>query len=107
MVDVYEAQFKTKCHQCFRNLYRTSNIYISEVRYLYPTSDVPALALALAEVGYCISDVGYRHRSSDIDIGNIGVILSQAAPRRRKHVPAVLILMMHPVKLMMHPVKLL
>ena len=39
-----EAPFKTKCHQCFRNLYRTFNtyigrpIYISDVRYLYPTS---------------------------------------------------------------------
>ena len=92
----------TKCHQCFRNLYRTSNIYIgrpiyiSDIQYLYPTSDIPALALALAlafalaKVGYCISDVGYRYsdvgyrypdvgyrypdvgyryRTSDIDIG--------------------------------------
>ena len=62
----------------FRNLYRTSNIYIgcpiyiSDVRYLYPTSNIPALALALAlalaEVGYCISDIGYRYRTSNIYI---------------------------------------
>ena len=57
-------------------IYRTSNMYIRrpisilDVRYLYPTSDIPvlalALALALAEVGYCISDVGYRYRTSYI-----------------------------------------
>ena len=51
LLESYEAPFKTKCHQCFRNLYWTSNIYIgrpiyiSDVRYLYPTSDIPALAL--------------------------------------------------------------
>ena len=44
---LYEAQFKSKCHQCFRNLNWTSNIYIgspiyiSDIRYLYPTSDIP------------------------------------------------------------------
>ena len=41
-------------------------IYISDVRYLYPTSDIPALALALAEYWYCVSDVRYRYRTSDI-----------------------------------------
>ena len=63
-------------HQRFRNLYRMSNIYIghpiyiSDVRYLYLMSDIPALALALAEVGYCrVSDVGYRYRTSNIYIG--------------------------------------
>ena len=35
-------------------------IYISDVQYIYQTSDIPALdlALALAKVRYCISDVG-------------------------------------------------
>ena len=59
-------------------------IYISDVRYIFQTSDIPALALplalALAEVRYCILDVGYRYRMSDIDFGNIGVILPQTAP---------------------------
>ena len=84
----YEVPFKTKCHQCFRNLYRTSNIhigrpiytyirrpiYICDVRYLYPMSDIPALtlaiaiALALAEVRYCISDVQYIYATSNIYI---------------------------------------
>ena len=42
----YEASFKTKCHRCFRNLYRTSNIYIghpiyiSDVQYIYLMSDI-------------------------------------------------------------------
>ena len=43
-------------------------IYVFDIRYLYPTSDIPALALALAEVGYCISDVRYRYWTSDIYI---------------------------------------
>ena len=64
-------------------IYRMSNTYIqrpisiSYVQYIIPTSDIPALALALAlalaqplsEVRYCILDVGYRYRTSDIDIG--------------------------------------
>ena len=58
------------------NIYIGRPIYISDVRYLYPTSDIPDLALALAlalapalaEVGYCISDIGYRCRTSDIHI---------------------------------------
>ena len=37
---LYEAPFKTKCHQCFRNLYRTSNIYISDIQYIYRTSNI-------------------------------------------------------------------
>ena len=54
----YEAPFKTKCHQCFRNLYRTSNIYIrrpiyiSDVRYLYQTS------------GYLYPTSGYLYPTS-------------------------------------------
>ena len=56
--------------------------YISDVQYIYPTfdiyirlpyifqaSNIPALALALAKVRYCFSDVGYRYRTSNIDIG--------------------------------------
>ena len=46
-------------------------IYISDVRYLYPTSDIPTLALTLAEVGYCISDVGYRYWTSNIYIPDV------------------------------------
>ena len=69
-----------------RYLYLTSDIYIrhpisiSDVRYLYSMSDIPALALA--EVGYCILDVGYIYWTSDIDFRNIGVILSQTVPHR-------------------------
>ena len=53
----YEAPFKTKCHQCFRYLYPTSDMQ-------YPTS---ARARARARVG--ISDVRYRYRTSDIYFG--------------------------------------
>ena len=39
-------------------IYIRHPIYISDVRYLYPMSDIPALALALAlaltKVGYCV-----------------------------------------------------
>ena len=61
-------------------IYIRRAIYISDVKYIYRTSDIPslalALALALAEVGYCTSDVGYRYWMSNIfiyrtsDIGN-------------------------------------
>ena len=55
-------------------LYIERPIYISDVRYLYPMSNIPALALALAlalaEVGYCISDVGYRYWTPNIYIGH-------------------------------------
>ena len=75
-------------------IYRMSNIYIrrpisiSDVRYIFQTLDIPALALALAEVRYVlyfrrriyILEVQYIYWTSDIDFGNIGVILSQMAP---------------------------
>ena len=71
--------FKTKYHQCFRNLYRTSNIYIRrqiyilDVRYPCPIPALAlALAIALAEVGYCTSDVGYRYWTSNIYISDVG-----------------------------------
>ena len=43
---------------------------MSDVRYLYRTLDT--------DIGHWIkiSDVGYRYWMSDIDFGNIGVILS-------------------------------
>ena len=64
-------------------IYIRRPIYISDVRYLYPTSDIPALALALAEVGYCISDVGYRYRASDIGtrMSHIGTRMSHIGTR--------------------------
>ena len=42
---------------------------ISDIRYLYPTSDIqyPASARARARAG--ISDVRYRYRTLDIDTG--------------------------------------
>ena len=55
-----------------QNATNVSKIYISDGQYIYPTSDILALALAFAlvEVGYCVSDVGYRYRMSDyVDIG--------------------------------------
>ena len=91
-------------------------IYISNVRYLYPTSDIyfqhrdiPALALALAlavalalalalavalalalaqllsEVRYCISDVTYRYRTSDVGtrVADIGTQMSDIYIGRR------------------------
>ena len=114
--EAYEAPFKTECHQCFRNLYRTSNIYISDVQYIYigrpiyiyrtsniyisdiqyiyirrpiyiyPTSDIyircpisisdvqypcPSPSPCASRGRYCISDVGYRYRTSDIYILNV------------------------------------
>ena len=52
-------------------IYIRRPVSISDVRYIFQTSDIPALALAqfLSEVRYCILDVGYRYRMSDIDIG--------------------------------------
>ena len=49
-------------------------IYIYDVKYIYRTSDIPALALALAlaEVGYCTSEVGYRYWTSNIYISDVG-----------------------------------
>ena len=49
-----------------RRRLRQNATNVSEIRYLYPMSNITALALALAEVGYCISDVGYRYQTSDI-----------------------------------------
>ena len=87
----YEAPFKTKCHQCFRNLYRTSNIYIgspiyiSDVRYLYPTSRYlyptsgylyptsgylyPTSGYLYPTSGYLYPTSGYLYPTSDIYIG--------------------------------------
>ena len=46
-------------------------IYISDVQYIYPTSDIqyPTSARASARARAGISDVRYRYRTSDIDIG--------------------------------------
>ena len=67
----YDAPFKTKCHQCFRNLYRTSNIYISVVRYLYPTSGylypISGYLYPISGYLYPMSDI-YIYWSSDIYI---------------------------------------
>ena len=85
---LYDAQFKIKCHQCFRNRYRNSNIYIrppisiSDIlvlyptsgylyptsRYLYPTSGnlYPGTYIRLP---ISISDVRYIYWTSDIYIG--------------------------------------
>ena len=55
-------------------MYRTSNIYIGRpiyilnVRYLYPTSDIPALALTLA-LALDLAESGIVYQTSDIDIG--------------------------------------
>ena len=78
----YEALFKTKCHQCFRNLYRASNIYIrrpiyiSDVQYIYPTSDIYIRhpGTYIRHLGtyirrpISISDVRYIYWTSDIYI---------------------------------------
>ena len=97
---VYEAPFKTKCHQCFQNLYRTSNIYIgrpisiSDIQYIYRTSNTyircpiystrlwlgQGLGLRLGQ-GYRTSD---RYRTSDIYIGRPIYILD-VRYRFRKH----------------------
>ena len=76
-------------------------IYISDVRYLYPTSDIPALALAIAESGIVyrtsdidighpiyISDVRYRYRTSDIGtrMSDIGTRMSDIDIRRRIYI---------------------
>ena len=64
-----EAHMRRRLRQNATNvseIYVGLPIYISDIRYLYPTSDIPALALA--EVGYCISDVRYRYWTSDIYI---------------------------------------
>ena len=64
-----------------RYLYRTSDIYIGhpistlDIQYLYPTSDtIPDTARARARAR--AGNVGFRYRTSDIDFGNIGGILS-------------------------------
>ena len=49
----------------FRNLYQTSNIYISDVRYLYLMSNIQYLTSARAG----ISDVLNIYRTSDLDMG--------------------------------------
>ena len=61
-------------------LYLTSDIYIQR-SIQYQTSDkgwARATARAMARAG--ISNIGNIYRTSDIDFGNIGVILSQTAP---------------------------
>ena len=73
------------------NIYIRHPISISDVRYLYPTSDIHRAGTRarisdvrniywMSEIYIgCrkyISDVGNRYPTSDIDIGQIGVILS-------------------------------
>ena len=79
---MYEAPFKTKCHQCFRNLYRTSNIYIgrpisiSDTRvpmtsgHLYPTSgyQYPTSGYLYPTSWYLYPTSGYLYPTSDIYI---------------------------------------
>ena len=68
MALLYEAPFKTKCHQCFRNLYLMSNTYIrrpisiSDFQYIYRTSNI-YIGLPIY-----ISYVQYLYRTFDIYI---------------------------------------
>ena len=81
---LYEAPFKTKCHQCFRNLYRTSNIYIgcpisiSDVRYLYPTS-----GYLYPTSGYLYPTSEYLYPTSDIQYPTSARAKARARARAR------------------------
>ena len=66
-VVLYEAPFKTKCHQYFQNLYRTSNIYIeypiyiSDIRVSISDNRVPIsdIRVPISNIRVSISDVRY------------------------------------------------